>query len=303
MKLEIKKIETMAELDELVQSGNLHGLYDMPDTLYHTVNAASCTSLGWISRAPAVWKMRQTISLDTDAIHIGSSFDCLIFTPDEWKNKFAVGPDVKTKADKEWKAFVSANPDRYCFKPAEINEQIAMSTALRKNHGINKLLCKGHAQVSCFYQLESGHILKARADFLSPVDIGRPDIEQWEICDLKTCADGKAHPDEFAKHAFNYRYHCQDAWYQYLFGQFIKVHGFTFIVIEKSAPYLNSILKLDKEARELGYNTIMADLAEYMRIFSNPELQENGYTNCDVTQTVYFPKWCFNGARPALETF
>ena len=95
---------------------------------------------------------------------------------------------------------------------------------------------------------ETGVWCRALVDFLRPAVEGRRSI----LVDYKTARD--AHPVAFARTAADYGYHQQDAWYS---DGLTAVRGdhdpaFVFVVQEKTAPYLVSVVELDVVAKRIG---------------------------------------------------
>lgn len=87
--------------------------------------------------------------------------------------------------------------------------------------------------------------LRFRPDWLTTVG-GRV----WCV-DLKTTLS--AEPDEFARSIAKWQYHCQAAWYiDGLIANGIDDPRFLFVAVEKTPPYLVSVLELDYEAIEQG---------------------------------------------------
>jgi hypothetical protein len=91
-------------------------------------------------------------------------------------------------------------------------------------------------------------MLRARADWLPTVVAGR----RYVSCDYKTSKSSE--PRAFARSVADYSYHQQDAWYtegvQTLLG--IENPAFLFVVQEKTAPYVVTVIELDEEAKAIG---------------------------------------------------
>lgn len=106
----------------------------------------------------------------------------------------------------------------------------------------------GKAEQSMFAQDPGSKVwLRARADWLSTDSKGNPGI-----VDLKTSIS--ADPRDFGRSAAEYGYDIQSEWYQYVFGLATGARSvsFRFIVVEKSAPYLVSVIELDSEYAAIG---------------------------------------------------
>jgi exodeoxyribonuclease VIII len=59
-----------------------------------TINSISFSKLKALNHSPKRLHQYITAPQDTDAMTAGSVLDCLLFTPDEFSDKFAIAPDV-----------------------------------------------------------------------------------------------------------------------------------------------------------------------------------------------------------------
>jgi len=103
-------------------------------------------------------------------------------------------------------------------------------------------LFTGHrAEASVFWE-EDGHMLKCRPDAWH---------DNERLVDLKTTRD--ANPNTFGKTAHEYGYHQSAAHYidgvKAATGEDLPFH---FVLVEKTEPYLVSVVELDVEAVNLG---------------------------------------------------
>ena len=106
----------------------------------------------------------------------------------------------------------------------------------------------GKAEQSLFWQDdETGVWLRGRTDWIRQPDEGRT-----VVVDYKTAAS--ADPARFGKAVADFGYHMQHAWYV----DGVKAlgisddPGFVFVVQEKTAPFLVSVIQLDDEAVRIG---------------------------------------------------
>lgn len=107
---------------------------------------------------------------------------------------------------------------------------------------------EGKAEQSLFAQDPLTKVwLRARIDHLSNVEWG-----QSTILDIKTAAS--ADPRDFSRSAADYGYDLQSEFYQHVLTlvRGDKDTSFRFIVVEKSAPYLVSVIELDSEFAAIG---------------------------------------------------
>lgn len=131
---------------------------------------------------------------------------------------------------------------------ADYQTVLAMRDAIAGHPLVSALFGNGEPEQSLFWQDEASEVWRrARLDWLPNETTGR-----MIVADYKTARS--AHPETFAKAAADYGYHQQAAWY--LDG--VKALGlaedpaFVFVVQEKTAPYLVSVVELDATALRIG---------------------------------------------------
>lgn len=107
--------------------------------------------------------------------------------------------------------------------------------------------------------------------------------------DLKTT--DSAHPEDFAKSAFKYRYHVQDAFYTdgYSFATGEYPDGFVFIAVEKKPPYAVACYRLTATAVNIGREAYLRNLDTYMKCIRSGEWP--GYS--DLIENLELPKWAY----------
>jgi len=217
------------------------GIYDgVSNAAYHADPALGSTSLKTLAtKTPAHWLYDSTHPRHSDAFDLGTVAHSLILEGDEsgvdvydfpaWTTKFAKDAREKSRAEgktplltKDW-AQVQAMRDAVMAHPAA------------------RAALTGHkAEQSVFWE-EDGLPLKCRPDAWQP----------GKLWDLKTTVN--ADPNEFGKTAHNFGYHQSAA--HYIDG--VKVATgeelpFGFILVEKTKPYLVSVVELDWEAVNIG---------------------------------------------------
>ncbi|MDQ8040605.1 PD-(D/E)XK nuclease-like domain-containing protein [Cellulosimicrobium sp. XJ-DQ-B-000] len=173
------------------------------------------------------------------------------------------------------------------LKSHEYQQVQDMAAALRAHPIASALLNPdtGKPEQSLFWvDPETGVWLRARLDWLPSKVPGRRTI----IPDYKTAVS--ADPWEFRKTAADYGYHMQHAMYLDAvdaLGLANPAPAFVFIVQEKTAPYVVTVVELDTEAEALGRRQIrkaVATFAECQRTGHWP-----GYT--DEVALVSLPTW------------
>lgn len=191
--------------------------------------------------------------------------------------------DVRARWDRE-------NEGLTVLSAGDYRELLAMAASVRAHPMANALLtsCDVAAAEASVYWVDpiTGELCRCRPDFWRGDGV---------IVDLKTTID--ASPEGFAKSLAKWRYHVQAAWYldgmrvAYDRGEFPaewdKPRAFTFIAVEKTAPYAVATYTVDAESLELGrdeYRRNLDKLAECRRTGVWP-----GYG--DTLQKIGVPQW------------
>jgi hypothetical protein len=189
----------------------------------------------------------------------GSLTHCAVLEPDLFSLRYAVGPDVPTRAVKAWKDFEAANPGKECIKPAEYEAAMRQAESVRRLPEVAEALQRGRAEVSAYWiDRETGELCRCRPDWAH--DCG---TSQTILLDLKTCSD--ASPSEFRRQIARKRYHVQDAFYSdgYQAASGLEVLAFVFVAVESEWPYAACALMLDDEGKAQGKRDYRRNLATY----------------------------------------
>ena len=130
--------------------------------------------------------------------------------------------------------------------PHEYDQVVAMCAAVKNDDTAGPLFAGHKPEMSVFADLY-GQPCKARLDAWHQDDgTGRP-----LIVDLKTAQD--ANPETFARTALTYAYDQQMAHYQDIMeAETGNLPRFLFVLVEKTAPYLVSVVELDDLFYDLG---------------------------------------------------
>jgi hypothetical protein len=163
---------------------------------------------------------------------------------------------------------------------------IAMADAIRLHPMANALLNPdyGHAEQSLFWRdAESGILLRSRFDVLRDKVSGPLMIPDYKTAD-------SADPDTFARSAANYGYHMQDAWYT----DGAAALGYPkprvlFVVQEKEAPYLVSVVELDYDSRRAGRRRYRRAINEYLKCVASGDWP--GYVADNDIRYISLPAW------------
>lgn len=229
----------------------------MSDAEYHgdPVEGGSLSSTGAkaLLRSPAHYKWQQENRVVKSTFDLGHAVHSMVL---------GVGLDIVAipesvlasngaASTKEAKTFIAEAREegKVPLKADVVAECTALTESVLAHPLAHSLLERsGKAEQSLFAQdPETGMWLRARIDHL-------PDAsnEQTVIVDLKTSVS--ADPRDFGRSAAEYGYDIQCEWYQHVLE---LVRGdknieFRFIVVEKSAPYLVSVIELDAEYASIG---------------------------------------------------
>jgi hypothetical protein len=207
---------------------------------YHADPALGSTSLKTLAtRTPAHYQWDKAHPKFSDAFTLGTAAHSVILEGDLSGIVTIDADNWLTKAAKEAKAAVLADGRQPLLKK-ETAQVLAMHDAVMA-HPIAKDAFTDHrAEESVFWD-EEGLALKCRPDAWKP----------GQLVDLKTTVN--ADPREFGKTAYNFGYHQSAAHYQDgVLAATGELLSFVFVLVEKTAPYLVSVVQLDDEAVQAG---------------------------------------------------
>jgi len=207
---------------------------------YHADPALGSTSLKTLAtKTPAHYIHDKANPKFSDAFTLGTAAHSLILEADTSGIVVVEADNWLTKAAKEAKSAALAE-GKQPLLTKEMAQVWAMHDAVMEHPEAWKLFNGHQAEQSVFWD-EDGLMLKCRPDAWQP---GR-------LVDLKTTVN--ADPREFGKTAYNFGYHQSAAHYidgvKEATGEELP---FTFVLVEKTAPYLVSVVELDWEAVSLG---------------------------------------------------
>lgn len=229
----------------------------MTDVVYHNDpvegGSLSATEAKAILRSPAHYKWQKESSVGKSTFDIGHAVHSMVL---------GVGLDIVVIPEsllasngaasaKAAKAFIAEAREngQVPLKADIVAECVAMRDSILAHPIARSLLEReGKAEQSIFAQdPETGVWLRARIDHLPDAHDG-----QTVVVDLKTAAS--ADPRDFSRSAAEFGYDIQSEWYQHVLtlARGDKDTSFRFIVVEKSAPYLVSVVELDAEYVRIG---------------------------------------------------
>lgn len=220
-------------------------LTDMDAATYRAAEAISASDLKWIlpPRTPAhyhAYKTGQIKREETRALVIGTLCHLAVLEPDKLSTAFALRPDGLDLRTKDGKAWKEAQGDKPILDGEEAAMLDGMSAAVAAHPVARKLLEGSKREVSLFSDHRTGLKLKGRIDVLG----------EGFVADVKTAAEGDA--SNFAAAVFRYNYHVQAAMYCQLAG----VERFSFIAVEKVAPFAVAVYTLSPKALQVGLNSL-----------------------------------------------
>jgi len=207
---------------------------------YHASPALGSSSLKTLAtRTPAHYQYDRTHPKFSDAFTLGTAAHSLILEGDTSGIVVVEAANWLTKDAKAAKAEALA-AGKQPLLTKEIEQVWAMTHAVMAHPEAWKLFKDHKAEESVFWD-EDGLMLKCRPDAWKP----------GQLVDLKTTVN--ADPREFGKTVHNFGYHQSAAHYidgvKAATGEELP---FTFVLVEKTAPYLVSVVELDWEAIDLG---------------------------------------------------
>ena len=251
--------------------------YGMVDDIYHNLPRVSKSYLWKMNTVPAAAKVPFPESAE---MAIGSATHAYILEgADEFLRRFAVAPkcDKRTKEGKAlWESFCAAEDGKQIISQDDFTMILGMSNAVHAHPMASKILSSGGIpEVSALWtDNETGLSCKSRADLVTP---------QQVIVDLKTCRSASSYG--FNRAVQDYGYHVQAAFYLEAFRELADC--FTFIAVEKTAPFRVEVYDLDESYLLKGrekYRELL-DLEMECRTTGYPH-----YTDAGI-QTLYAPAY------------
>jgi len=236
------------------------GIYDgMTDAEYHAdpVEAGSISSSGarTLLKSPALYAWQQTHRVEKTTYDVGHAAHAkvlgvgspVIAYPDE---HLTPSGNASTKAatlawakDQRAAGLVPVTPD-------QMVDVDAMAEAILANTLARTLLeAPGASEQSLFApDPDTGVWLRARIDRLPEASGSGQSL----AIDLKTSTS--ADPRDFMRSAAEYGYGVQAEWYQHVLRltRGDTDMAFLFVVVEKAAPHLVSVIELDAEFAQIG---------------------------------------------------
>jgi hypothetical protein len=250
---------------------------------YHANPALGSTSLKTLAtRTPAHYQHDKAHPKNSDAFTLGTAAHSLILEDDTSGIEVVAADNWLSKAAKEAKAAALAE-GKQPLLVKEMAQVVAMRDAVMSHPAARAAFTRHKAEQSVFWD-EDGLMLKCRPD-------------AWQtgvLVDLKTTRD--ANPNEFGKTAHEYGYHQSAAHYidgvKAATGEELPFH---FVLVEKTEPYLVSVVELDIEAINIGRQ--LNDRAK--RIYREC-METNTWPGYPTADLISLPMWAIYKAEELL---
>jgi hypothetical protein len=207
---------------------------------YHADEALGSTSLKTLAtRTPAHYQHDKAHPKFSDAFTLGTAVHSVILEGDPSGIVVVDADNWLTRSAKEAKS-AALGSGLQPLLTKEWAQVLAMNDAVMAHPLARAAFTDHRAEESVFWE-EDGLMLKCRPDAWKP----------GVLVDLKTARD--ANPNEFGKTAHEFGYHQSAAHYidgvKAATGEELPFH---FVLVEKTAPYLVSVVELDIEAVNIG---------------------------------------------------
>lgn len=264
----------------------------------------SQTELKNFIRCPSRWRSGFESDL-TDSIQFGSLVDCLLFTPNEFKIRFAVEPETYRNdkgEEKPWsnnanvcKAWKADHEDFEIVSSDDVKEAQTAVEKLMLDRYVNDLLHGAQFQVHVqgeYADTDTGIIVPVRClmDILPSKD--NPDYGKC-LADYKTARTASVR--EWPKHLFSLGYHIQAALeidlYTAATGE--DRTDFYHVIQENFPPYEVGRRILDSEFIEIGRHTYQTALRVYCRC-----IKDNRWPGYDDMVNDGYKGWSFSHPDP-----
>jgi exodeoxyribonuclease VIII len=226
----------------------------------------------------------------TPQMFAGTLCHCAFLEPEEFHSRYVVGPEVSTKAAREWKEFVAANPDREPITQKQHDTAWAQAESLRAHPVIAELMSgMGIAERAIYWtDPETGVLCKAKPDWAHLC--GTSARPAAILLDAKTTSD--ASPEGFAKAIANFGYHTQADWYCWGYEQATGTpcEGMVFAVVENEFPYACAAYMVDDE----GLRIARERNRRALNLYAECERKANWPGYPSELQVISLPRWASN---------
>lgn len=251
---------------------------DMSNEMYHSTSGISSSAVKTVyKKSLAHWKGEKRTQ--TAAFTIGSATHAALLEPE--RDLLVKGG--KTKNTKTWLGLkADLKPDQVLLTEVEYHVVNRMATSVLSNNLCRNILKDKDRQneVSIFAEDPfTGLVIKCRPDCM---------IEhEGSLYDVKTTQD--ASPHGFARECQTYAYDLQAAHYIWTCQKAGLTHikNFSFICVEKSAPYASHVHHVSEELLESATERMHRTLA----VIAEAEVKDDYGTGWGEYTILEKPKW------------
>lgn len=272
--------------------------FDQAAHIYRAMPGLNKSSIEKILDCPLAYKLGlEQKDEPTPAMQFGTLVHSMILEPETVPALYHImqgdlrskaGKTERAKALEEGKAIVSASD----FEKAK-----TMQERVKAHPAASWLLgLPGRSEVSMFWEMptEDGRVrqCKARADRIAQVGGGEI------IIDLKTHS-GAVSPSEIERTVAKFGYHRQAAWYSDGYERIAgrPCHGFYFIFISTTAPYMVTAGKMNDEAQAIGWG----DCLKAERLLHECETGGKWPGYADQLIEIDLPAWAYRKAAEEMD--
>lgn len=262
-----------------------------PDSVYHSAEAFGIHDLADLNPYPIRFKMKHVTheikDEDSKAFAFGRFLHALALEGEKVADsRFVQAPegiDRRTKEGKaKWEAFQLESAGREIISQEDSATAWAMVKAIQAKPAAKALFETGQPEV-VFRHAMKFFAVQSRVDWLveKPAGGGPP-----LIVDLKSID----RLEDFERQFLNYGYYRQAAFYRQVVKSVLKLDEdpqFLFVVVEKQAPHLVSVVAPDAQSLDLGWRECERDLLTLRKCM------ESGVWpgSPDEAQTISLPGW------------
>lgn len=249
-------------------------IIDVPEDRYHSMKELSRSQLVDFIESPMLYWKRHIVrdpvwqQKPSDAMDFGTFCHEAILIHKDATRGFRVIPDhvlsaSGSRAGAKWKDWEAANAGVAHFKSHEVGPWLAMWDSLKCNEHARRLLLDNYEQSyeeKTVLWSHEGVDMRCRVDRVIP----------GHIVDLKTCANGDLNAIE--REIENRKLYVQAAFYQW--GWSIAAGEelpFTFVFVEKSAPFRTVCVTLDSQWIDDGMSEIIWSLDRLQQCATNDD--------------------------------
>lgn len=220
------------------------------DKEYRSMTGISQSDLFKLLDSPQKYLHKEELKKETREMLFGTAFHVALLEPKNFLSQYGVmptfvgmtkdgRPSEQSKEAKEKKAaFLAKNPGKIWLTEDEMMDISGMLKSVANNRKVNEYALLQGAEVEKIMQWKHGkHDCKGRLDVYNPDHriFGRM------YCEVKTAAEGKAHPSAFAKEVHNRNYDGQGAFYD----EPLNFNKGFWLVVEKVKPYICEVYEMD----------------------------------------------------------